>query len=162
MLEGRDNEAISSFQTALKLGPETDLIWLNLGIAWARSGHPDAARDAFQRAVELTEKKLARDPRDGTAQARAAYLYARLGQNDRARFQIGEALRLSPNERDTRAWAIETYEVLGSHDLAFEILNGSPVNMVRGILVELTRFPGMADFNGDSRFVKMLASYHVQ
>ncbi len=76
--------------------------------------------------------------------------------------QIGEAMQLSPSDRDARAWAIETFEFLGSREQAFEILRGSPDYMVRGMLAEFTRFPGMADFSKDSRFVSMLASYHVR
>ncbi len=163
MLEGRDEEAIACYRRALASAPWTDIVWLNLGISYARSGQSAEATQAFRQSLDLTEKKnLQRDPRDGTSRARTAYIYARLRDKDRALDQIAEALQFSPNDRDTRAWAIETYEILGLRDQALNILSASPGNMVRGMLEELIHFPGMADLIRDSRFTGMLASYRVQ
>jgi len=161
MHEGKDQEAIQSYKKALDLGPETDLLWLNLGVSLSRVGRQSDARQAFQRGRELAEAALRKNASNGRVRSRLAYLYARL-HDQHAQSQAEQAVQFWPNDRDTRWMVVATYEVLNRRDLTLALLDSSPANMLPGLLAELSRYPEMADLRKNSSFIQMMALYHVQ
>jgi eukaryotic-like serine/threonine-protein kinase len=158
MYQGRDAEAIPYYLRALALGPETDRHWLNLGISYYRVGLQNEAQAAFQRALVLAQKEMLKDPRNGLAHSQVAYLYARLGDPQRAATEAAEAIQLSPNDGDTRWMAVLAYEAAGRRDLTLNSLGDTPGSL----LAQLSRYPELADEHRDSRFLVLLASHHVQ
>jgi tetratricopeptide (TPR) repeat protein len=46
--------ALAAYQAALKLAPQLDIVWTDLGTLRKRMGHKDAALDAFRQAVALS------------------------------------------------------------------------------------------------------------
>jgi Flp pilus assembly protein TadD len=162
MQQGRDQEAIPFYQRALAIGPETPLNWLNLGVSQARAGYATEARAAFRRGLELAEKEMARDPRNGVARAELAYLCARLGDSRRAESEAAQAVQLSPSDKDTRWMAVAASEILGRREWTLALIGSSPPSMLPGLLSELNGYPDLADLQKDSRFLQMMASYHGQ
>jgi eukaryotic-like serine/threonine-protein kinase len=158
MHEARDREAISCYLRALALGPQIDLLWLNLGISYHRAGLRNEARDAFRRGLAVAEKELVRDPRNGLERSNLAYLLARLGDSQRARSEAAQALQLAPDDRDTRLMVAETYEALGWRDSTLALLSTWPGSL----LSQLNRYPDVADLRRDSRFLKLLASHQIR
>ena len=65
MYEGKDQEAIPYIAGALQLGPEIYLGWMNLGIAYRRTNRQAESDRASRQALELAEKELTQDPRNG-------------------------------------------------------------------------------------------------
>ncbi len=96
MFEGKDQQAIACYLSALALGPQTGLLWLNLGVSYRRTGAVNQAQAAFRRGLALTEKDLLQNPRSGVTRAQLAYLYARLGDRQRAHSEAEQALQLTP------------------------------------------------------------------
>ncbi len=84
---GRLDEAYSALRTAL-LGNEKPELLMNLGEVEVRRNNPNAAREAFRRAVDL-------DPRNDRAWAATGLLAARLGDTSAARDAIDKALALN-------------------------------------------------------------------
>ncbi len=84
---GRLDEAYSALRTAL-LGNEKPELLMNLGEVEVRRNNPNAAREAFRRAVDL-------DPRNDRAWAATGLLAARLGDTSGARDALDRALTLN-------------------------------------------------------------------
>jgi tetratricopeptide (TPR) repeat protein len=84
---GRLDEAYSALRTAL-LGNEKAELLMNLGEVEVRRNNPNAAREAFRRAVDL-------DPRNDRAWAATGLLAARLGDTPAARDALDRALALN-------------------------------------------------------------------
>ena len=104
---------------------------------------------------------MARDPRNGAARAEMAYICARLGDSRRAESEAAQALRFSPNDKDTRWMGAVTYEALGLRESSLAVLGSSPGAMLPGLLAELSRYPEVADLSKDSRFLQLRAAYQV-
>lgn len=164
LYEGKDQEAIHHFTRALELAPKSSTAqWLtvtlvNLGIAYARTGRSAHSHEANRRGLELTEKQMSQDPRDGGVRSCLAWFCARLGQKARAESEIAQALELSPNDALTRWMAVVTWEALDVRSGALEVLRGSP----DAVLADISHWPDLADLHKDSRFLEMLASRHIK
>lgn len=91
---GRLDEAYSALRTAL-LGNEKPELLMNLGEVEVRRSNPNAAREAFRRAVDL-------DPRNDRAWAATGLLAARLGDTPAARDALDKALALNGTLFETR------------------------------------------------------------
>jgi tetratricopeptide (TPR) repeat protein len=158
MKRGKDVEAIPFLIRASTGIREKYLGLMNLGTAYRRSNQPEASRQAYERSLELAEKELARDPRDGLIRSRVAYLCARLGNPTRAESEIAQALRLSPDDANARDMAVDVYEALGRREDTLAILQSSPDD----VLLEAIRWPDLAELHQDPRFQQLLASRQVK
>jgi serine/threonine protein kinase/tetratricopeptide (TPR) repeat protein len=154
---GKTDEAIPYFLRALTLGPKSALFWLNLGLAYGREGRNLDAKAAFRNGLAEAERDLSNDPRNGSGRAELAYLAVRLGDSQRAEFEIAQALQVSRDNSDTCLMAVLTYEALGHRDQTLGILANSPA-----VLDQLNRYPELADLRRDPRFLQLLSSNHIQ
>lgn len=161
MHEGKDEEAIKAYKKALELGPQTDLLWLNLGVSLSRAGRRSEAQQAFQTGRKLAEVELGKNASNGRVRSRLAYLYARL-HDQHAQSEAQQAVQFWPHDQDTRWMAVAAYEVLERRDLTLALLDSSPPDMLPGLLAELSRYPDLADLRKNPKFVQMMAYYHVQ
>jgi eukaryotic-like serine/threonine-protein kinase len=158
MEENKDLEAIPFLTRASAEIREQYLALMNLGTAYRRSNQIKASRQAYQRSLELAEKELARDPRDGLVRSRVAYLCASLGNRARAESEIAQAMQLSPEDANARDMAVDVYEALGRREDALAILRNSPDS----VLLAAIGWPDLAELHKDSRFQQLLASHHIQ
>ena len=158
MYQGRDQEAIPFLIHALGRFPGRSLWWMNLGDAYRRAHVPEESQLAYRRSLELVEKDMAQNPRDGDVRARLAYLCARLGDRQRAESEVAQALQLSPESTDTRGIAVWTYEALGKRDDALAILRDSSDH----VLASVVRRPDLAELRKDSRFQQLVEARQVK
>lgn len=105
---GRLDEAYSALRTAL-LGNEKAELLVNLGEVEVRRNNPNAAREAFRRAVDL-------DPRNDRAWAATGLLAARLGDLAGAREALDKALTLNGTLFEARV--VRAQLALGDGDAA--------------------------------------------
>ncbi len=152
--QGRDRQAIPIIARALNLGPEQYSWWMNLGTAYRHGGFLSDSERAYRRGLDLAEAGMTKNPRDGTIRSHLAYLCAQLGEGQRAKSEIAQALHDSPQDADTRWMAAITYEALGRRDDALSVLAASPA----GVLADVSRWPDVADLRKDSRFLHLLNS----
>src|SRR5262249_48941229 len=121
MYEKRYGEAIPYFQRALQIGPENELLYLNLGTTYRWANLPRDAENAYQKALVIAEAELARNPRERTVRSHLAYLCARLGQQSRAEFEAAQALQLAPGSVEVARMIVQTYDALGKIDRALAL-----------------------------------------
>ncbi|MBL8290686.1 MAG: tetratricopeptide repeat protein, partial [Bryobacterales bacterium] len=153
MNQRRDREAIPFIESALARWPEKYLWWINLGIAYRRTGLPAESLRANRRGLTPAEAEVRKNPRNGYVRACLAYLLARLGDRARAESEVAQALQLAPKDIDARWMAVATYEALGRRDDSLAVLRASPP----GLLADISRFPDLADLSADSRFQQLWA-----
>jgi tetratricopeptide (TPR) repeat protein len=154
MHQEKNHEAISVLVRALERFPGRYLWWMNLGDAYRRTSLLPDATQAYRRSLELAEKEIALNPRDGPLRSRMAYVCARLGDRQRADSELGQAIRLSRESVDTLQTAVRVYEVLGRRDDALEILNSSSGD----VLAHTFRHSDLADLRQDDRFQQLVES----
>ncbi|HYI92292.1 MAG TPA: tetratricopeptide repeat protein [Bryobacteraceae bacterium] len=152
MYERRYQEAIPNFLRANAIRPDGHLLWTHLGNCYRRTNAIAEAQKAHRHALDLADKQLTKNPRDGTARSILAYLCASLGDRKRAESEIAQALYHAPKDAETRWWAAMTYEALGRRDETLVILGGSE----RGLISSISRWPELADLHQDSRFKDLL------
>ncbi|HJY81508.1 MAG TPA: tetratricopeptide repeat protein [Candidatus Binatia bacterium] len=88
---GRPEEAIAAMKKAMRLNPHYQLTYLiQLGTAYRLTGHTEEA-------IAIFKKALLRNPNFLGAHGNLADIYAELGQEEEARAEAAEVLRLSPN-----------------------------------------------------------------
>jgi Flp pilus assembly protein TadD len=150
--QGQDREAIPFIMRAIELRPQSHLSWISLGMAHQRLGMRAKAEWANQRGLELAEKEMQKNARNGYVRSCLAYLCARLGNQTRADSEITQALQLAQKDSHVLWMAMLTYEALGRRDDAFAVLKEAP----RGVLEDVSRSPDFADLRHDPRFQKLL------
>jgi hypothetical protein len=97
---------------------------------------------------------MAENRRSGRLRADLAYLWAQLGKKRWAESEIAQALQQSPNDNETRRRAAVAYEVLGRRSDTLSVLAASS----NSVLLDLSRWPEVADLHRDSRFTRLLNS----
>ncbi|MEJ7608246.1 MAG: hypothetical protein WKF37_18755, partial [Bryobacteraceae bacterium] len=110
--------------------------------------------DAYRKALNLAEKEMSLNTRDGDTRSVLGLLCAKLGDRRRAESEIAQALQSSPNNAVTLFTGALTYEALNNRQQTLNVLSASPI----GVLQDLSRWPDMADLRKDPRFIQMIAS----
>ena len=88
------------------------------------------------------------DPRDVRQRARVAYLLARLGDRQQKQNPKLRRHKVSRDDADICLMTVLTYETLGGRRKeTLDLLANSP-----SILVQLIRYPELADLRRDPRF----------
>jgi len=157
MYQGRDREAIGYINKALSRYPQRHLWWMTLGIAYRRTNQPEESEKANRRGLDTAESEAARDPRNAVVLARLAYFCARLGDKRRAESEVARALQIAPNSAETRFAAALTYEALSQRKRTLEVLYSAPSE----VLMDLSRWPDVADLSKDTGFQQLLVSQHL-
>jgi class 3 adenylate cyclase/TolB-like protein/Flp pilus assembly protein TadD len=89
---GRYGEAAEMFHKAIEFAPGDHRYWGNLADALYFDSRAEEARVACARALALADGELAVNPKHAVNQAQAAYYAIRLGDSERARRGIANAL----------------------------------------------------------------------
>ena len=158
MYQGRDREAIAYFSRTLRRNPERYLSWMYLGIAYRRTNRTAESGDANRRGREVAEAEMARNPRDGYVRSIRGYFAAALGDRVRAESETAQALSLAPDDAETRWMVILTYEALGEREASLAVLNRSS----RLQLMDIARWPDVADLGRDPRFLQLLSTVNLK
>lgn len=87
--QGKTEEAIAHYRSALRIAPRYVKAWNNLGIAYETSERSAKAIEAYREALRL-------DPNDVETLSNMGSAYGRSGQSAKAIEAIGQALRIDP------------------------------------------------------------------
>lgn len=88
---GRPQDAIKSYQAALRREPEHHEAWVNGAVVWDGLGEPGKAADWYRRALRAK-------PGDAPVQAALGELELRRGRLPEARAELDKALALAPED----------------------------------------------------------------
>jgi adenylate cyclase len=115
---GRYDEAAQMYRKAVESAPSDHRVWGNLADALLFGSHPQEAREAYRRALELADGELAVNPRHALNQAQAAYYAMRLGEIERARQAIAIALAEGASTTYVEYYVALAEEGLGNRSAA--------------------------------------------
>jgi Tfp pilus assembly protein PilF len=151
-------EAVPFFEKSIAVGPTTALRYSNLGDGYSFLGRTHEAAQAYRNARRVAEDDLARNPRQALSRAILGWVYAHLGEPDRAAFETAQALGMEPGAVLVMRVAALTYEELHQRDKALEALRNAPLLL----LEELNRYPPAKELRQDHRFLELMAKKSVQ
>ena len=127
-------EAVDLYHKAIELSPNEEKYWGNLGDGYRMQGEPGntpKAKDAYQRAIELVERRLGLNPTDAPNRSFLAYLLACLHRPRDAQSELQQALALAETNSDVLFRAALVHELTGRRAAAIEayrsaLRNGYP------------------------------------
>jgi adenylate cyclase len=154
---GRFADACRLFATAEDLSDEDfDSVALLIS-ACAAKGDPDGMRQAARRTLERAERALTRDNGDVAATSYGAYALAALGEGERAKAWIDQALLIDPSNLSMRynmACAVCVY--LADADLALSVLTPFFATATERFLAYAESDPDLAPVREDPRFTAFI------
>ncbi|HEV2988826.1 MAG TPA: tetratricopeptide repeat protein [Candidatus Angelobacter sp.] len=122
---GRNAESIAAFEKATTLLPNNHLMWRNLGDAYAKVGNKAKAADAYQRAIKASEKDLADRPHDGKVLESLALYDAKLGETEKAKLRLAQAMAFLPKDPQGLLDLAIIYELTGNRQKALDALQSA-------------------------------------
>jgi len=147
---GRYADSVMANENAIGFGPSyyDYLIWGNLADAYRFTpGNEAKAADAYLKAIELIEKKLATDPGDARTRSSLAVYLAKMGERDRAVTEIENSRRAITNDSSLALRAVIVYELTGARPKALEAVR--EYVRLKGPLDEIARDPFLARLRQD-------------
>ncbi|HWW15596.1 MAG TPA: protein kinase [Candidatus Dormibacteraeota bacterium] len=118
----RFDDAAKAYQEAIKLDPQQQVTWGNLGAALYYGGKKDESMVPNRKAAELALEELKVNPRDADLLSTVAGYYSMLGDRKKALLYLGQALQHGHNDKGILIDAAGVYNQLGDTGLAIEWL----------------------------------------
>ncbi len=100
--QGKYDEAISSFETAVKKNPKDYVSWKHLGMALLDKGEPE-------KAIQALDKTLALSPDFPYALRTRGLAYISMGESDKGFADLSKAIKLSPELAQFHADLAQVY-----------------------------------------------------
>ncbi|MGH8495475.1 MAG: tetratricopeptide repeat protein, partial [Gammaproteobacteria bacterium] len=146
--------AADMYREAVELAPEDHRLWGNLADAYnAAEGRESEALDAYRTAIRLAEAQLEVNPANVATLSPLAHYYANIGEADRARELIQQALALAPGDIYVRYDEALVYARLGETERALSAIEKA---VGAGYLPSLLPFdPGLRALAGEERFQRL-------
>jgi serine/threonine-protein kinase len=118
-------EAAETTRKALDINDQNFVVWENLERAYRRSGQPENAAAARQKARTLLEQAVRSSPRDAKVHAHLALLFARDGMQGPSDMHAQSAVTLAPGDPEVLLTAADSYAVLGNLTMAKKYIRQS-------------------------------------
>ena len=147
---GRFDQSVAIHRDSVELFPESDVAWLNLADSLLFSNESELAREAYQKAAELSQKRLAVDARGAMTLCRTAWATAMLGDIARADEFMGRAKEIAPNNPYVYYYDALLKTKGGQHELALDALSIAVVNGYPRVM--LVSEPLLFDLRETERF----------
>jgi eukaryotic-like serine/threonine-protein kinase len=121
--EKRYAEAAAMTEKALALDDNDYLVWDNLAGYYKWLNRNDKVQEVRAKMLPLVEAKVVQQPRDATAQAVLANLYAEKGLKDKALTRIKSANQLASDDAEVLQMIADAAEKIGDRKAALQYSN---------------------------------------
>jgi len=137
------------------LGESEVIIWANLADSYRYTpGYQQKAPEAYQRAIQLAQKKLESDPQDASLHSFLAICCAKSRDFENALAKISEARRLAPDDMPILFSSILVYEIINQRDKALEVLQEYVER--GGSMEEVSADPELRGLRTDPRYQQLV------
>jgi tetratricopeptide (TPR) repeat protein len=153
---GRYAEAVTAFQRSVAMKDDDHRVWGFLGWSYAAGVDPERATEPFERAAELGEEALQRNPNDSNLLAVLAGYHGMLDNRDRGFELVERAIALDPQDPEVMATVGETLEDLGDREQALEWIGRALRHGARQDRIE--RHPSLRALVADDRYKELVSA----
>jgi eukaryotic-like serine/threonine-protein kinase len=123
---GRYQDSVLAFERAIEMNPTNYLTWGNLGDAYRWSpGKQGKALEAYRRAIQLANVRLATQPGDADVRGRLALYLAKCRDKQSSLEAIASLEKTGKTSAANQFRAIVVYELAGERDAAISALEGA-------------------------------------
>lgn len=147
--------AMTMFEKGIELGKNDYVSWGNLADTYRYTpGYQEKAQQAYQRAIQLSEKELEINPKDSEILSVLAHYYALSGEYKKALDKIAKARKLAPNNVEVLRKAVFVFELTNQRDQAFQALE----EYIRrgGSMEEIRKDPDLSKLRKDPRYQQLV------
>ena len=124
--QGHYARAAEQFRNATRIAPGNALFWGNLGDAYRWDPTLAVkAPETFRHAIDLAQREIAVNPRDGQLHSKIATWWAALGARKEAASEIERAVETAPGDGLVHFNAALVYEQLGQRARALDALRAA-------------------------------------
>jgi tetratricopeptide (TPR) repeat protein/predicted Ser/Thr protein kinase len=153
--QGKYNLAMRMFEKAIELGVNNYTVWGNLADTYRyTSGYQEKSEEAYQKAIQLAQKELGINPKDGLVLSRLARYYAASGNIKKALVEISEARKFAPDNVEVLQVSIRVYELANQREQALQLLE----EYIKrgGSMEEISRDPDLSELRKDQRYRQLV------
>jgi serine/threonine-protein kinase len=154
----RYTEAARFFEKSLTVGSPGSVLYWDLGQTYRHLQRNIDANHAYREGRQAAEAEVTRNPRNADFRSQLAMLCARDGDISRAESEIGQALRMDPENVEVMRDAVFTYEILHERQRTLEVLRNAPAHL----LGRLSREPDFSDLKEDHQFQELIRKKSTQ
>jgi serine/threonine-protein kinase len=147
--------AMTMFEKAIELGKNDYVSWGNLADTYRYTpGYQEKAEQAYQRAIQLSEKELEINPKDSEILSKLAHYYALSGEYKKALDKNAKARKLAPNNVEVLRKAVFVFELTNQRDQALQALE----EYIRrgGSMEEIRKDPDLSKLRKDPRYQQLV------
>lgn len=158
--QGHYDEAVSAFESAVRLGANQYVFWGNLGDAyrWA-PGQAAKAKSAYENAIRLAHEALAATPDDADLKSSLALYLVKNGNRQAALIQIREVDSMAEKPPSVLFNSAVVYELSGERAQALAALSAA---LKAGYsLNEVKQEPELVGLRSDAHYQLLLADLPV-
>jgi Flp pilus assembly protein TadD len=153
-LQERLSEAAVMYEKALTLNAHDYRVWGDLATSLHLAHGLDRAQEAYQRAIQAAEERRALNPQDAALLCNLAGYYHAVGEDQKSRELVTEALKLAPNDLEVVFHSGHTLEVLGDREGALKWIGKALELGYPKAHVE--KAPRLSELREDPRFAELL------
>jgi serine/threonine-protein kinase len=152
---GDFEQSVATHRKAVELAPEESVKWLNLADALHFAGRHEEASEAFQRARELADARIAVDPNDIDTMFTYAWACQMLGDKPAAERAVRRWREIAPDDPYGLYYAGLIAASNGAREAALESLGAAVENGYPPRMLEAE--PYLGDLRSDPAFGAMIA-----
>jgi serine/threonine-protein kinase len=157
-MDGRYRESVAAFEKAVEKQATEPLTWGNLADAYRWTpGSRERAQQAYQRAIQLLDEKLAAEPTNIRDRSRLALYLAKEGRHDRALSEVARVPDLGSRDVNTLYRAAVTHELTGNRTEALRWLAAA---LEKGYSArDAARDPELSNLRADIRYQRLVLRF---
>ncbi|HAR36326.1 MAG TPA: hypothetical protein DCR87_05375, partial [Acidobacteria bacterium] len=149
-------DAVAMSESALTYEKNDPMLWGNLAdAAHFVPGYEEKSEQAYDRAIELAEKKLASDQGNAGLRSSLAVGLAKRQNAARALAEISESLKIKPDDPTVVLKSVVVYELSGDREKALQALR--QYLALKGPKGEVLREPFLASLRRAPEFSEIMA-----
>lgn len=154
---GNHSDALEHFNRAAEIKPYSEEPWMHIEMTYRRLGNLKAAREAAEKALEITNRKIEANAQDGIALSRAAATYAIIGKPKEALNLLKRVLEVSPNDGLALYNCACTYAQIGKKKESLEFLQKAIAKGYYNIIEWIENDPDFEPYRNDPEFNEILS-----
>jgi len=161
MILGDFDAAISHCKTMAAMRPYSEEPWHFIEQSFMNKGQGKAAREAGDKVIELTLRRLEVNPKDLLAMSRMAISFAHRGESGKTLEAITKIVEIDPHDGMALYNCACAYAGIGKKEEALNCLISSYEKGTMNVIEWIESDPNLDPIRADPRFREIISKYSV-